>query len=206
MAKRPLFAYHGRMKGLDVSLFQAVNGAAGRSDLLDAFFIFCATYLIFLMILLVLAYVAVAWKTSHFEGRAENLAHVVWAAAIGFLLERAIGYLWFRPRPFVALEGVTKLADRMATEKSFPSAHATFAFALAAGVALHNRRWGNALLVMAVLVAFGRVAVGVHYPSDVVAGALVGLFAGLIAAPVKKGIEPYLEMLPVFRKYKRRDV
>ncbi|HTK60217.1 MAG TPA: phosphatase PAP2 family protein [Candidatus Baltobacteraceae bacterium] len=194
------------MKSLDVSLFQGINGMAGRSDALDAFFVFCATYLIFLMIALVLAYVAVSWKTTHFEGRVENLAHVVWAVAIGFLLERVIGFLWFRPRPFVVLEGVTKLADRMATEKSFPSAHATFAFALAAGVALHNKKWGNALFLMAALVAFGRVAAGVHYPSDVVAGALVGLLAGALASPVKKGIEPYLEFLPVFRTYKRRDV
>ena len=191
---------------LDLASFRAINGMAGRSDALDAFFVFCATYLIFAMIAVVLAYVVVAWKTSHFEGRVENLAHVVWAAAIGFVTERVIGFLWFRPRPFAALEGVTKLADRLATEKSFPSAHATFAFALAAGVALHNRKWGNALLAMAALVAFGRVAVGVHYPTDVVAGALVGLVAAKLAAPAKKGIEPYLEFIPLFRKYKRRDV
>jgi len=191
---------------LDLASFRAINGMAGRSDLLDAFFVFCATYLIFMMIALVLGYVAVSWRTSHFEGRVENLAHVAWAVVIGFLLERAIGFLWFRPRPFVTLDGVTKLADRLAAEKSFPSAHATFAFALAAGVALHNRKWGNALLALAALVAFGRVAAGVHYPSDVIAGALVGLFAGLVASPVKKGIEPYLELLPVFRKYRRKDV
>jgi len=191
---------------LDLASFRAINGMAGRSDALDAFFIFCATYLVFLMIALVLAYVAVSWKTTHFEGRVENLAHVAWAAAIGFVLERLIGYFWFRPRPFASLEDVAKLADRMATEKSFPSGHATFAFALAAGVALHNRKWGNALLALAALVAFGRVAAGVHYPTDVVAGAVVGLLAGKLAAPVKKGIEPYLEFLPVFRKYKRRDV
>ncbi|MEK7545569.1 MAG: phosphatase PAP2 family protein [Patescibacteria group bacterium] len=191
---------------LDLSSFRAINGMAGRSDALDAFFIFCATYLIFLMIALVLAYVAVSWRTTHFEGRVENLAHVAWSVAIGVAAERVIGFLWFRPRPFAALEGVTKLADRLAADKSFPSAHATFAFALAAGVALHNRKWGNALLALAALTAFGRVAVGVHYPSDVVAGAILGLLAGKLAAPVKKGIEPYLEFLPVFRKYKRRNV
>lgn len=191
---------------LDLQSFRAVNGLAGRSDALDAFLIFCATYLIFLMIAAVLAYVAVAWKTSHFEGRVENLAHVVWAAAIGYLIENVIGFLWFRARPFVSLEGVTKLADRLATEKSFPSAHATLAFALAVGVALHNKRWGRAMLVMAALVAFGRVAVGVHFPTDVLAGALTGLIAAKLAAPVKKTVEPYLELLPVFRKYKRKEV
>ncbi|HJV33395.1 MAG TPA: phosphatase PAP2 family protein [Patescibacteria group bacterium] len=191
---------------LDISSFRAINGMAGRSDALDAFFIFCATYLIFAMIALVLAYVAVAWKTSHFEGRVENLAHAAWAAAIGALVQVPFAYFWFRARPFVALEDVVKLVDRLPNEKSFPSAHATLAFALAGSIALRNRRWGNVLLVLAALVAVGRVAAGVHYPSDVVGGTLVGLLAAKLAAPVKKGIEPYLEFLPVFRKYKRRDV
>lgn len=191
---------------LDISSFRAINGMAGRSDALDAFFIFCATYLIFAMVALVLAYVAVAWKTSHFEGRVENLAHAAWAVAIGVLVQVPFAYFWFRARPFAALEDVVKLVDRMPNEKSFPSAHATLAFALAGSIALRNRRWGNVLLVLAALVAFGRVAAGVHYPSDVVGGTLVGLLAARLAAPVKKGIEPYLEFLPVFRKYKRRDV
>lgn len=189
----------------DLASFRAINGLAGRSDALDAFFVFCATYLIFLMIALVLAYVAIAWKTTHFEGRVENLAHAVWAAIIGIVVQTVIGFLWFRPRPFVTLESVTKLANRMADEKSFPSAHATLAFALAFGVALHNKRWGRALLVLAALVAFGRVAAGVHYPTDILGGAILGLVVAKIAAPVKKGIEPYLEFLPVFRTYKKRD-
>lgn len=191
---------------IDLASFRALNGLAGRWDALDALFVFCATYLVFLMGGIVLGYVAVAWKTSHFEGRVENLAHALWAVAVGFVLERVIGFLWFRPRPFAALEGVTKLADRLATEKSFPSGHATFAFALAFGIALHNGRWGKILLVLAASVAFGRVAAGVHYPTDVLAGAAVGFVAAKLAAPVKKGIEPYLEFLPIFRKYKRRDV
>lgn len=191
---------------IDLASFRAINGLAGRSDALDAVFVFLATYLIFAMAAFIAAYVAVAWKTSHFEGRVENLAHALWAAVLGALVQIPFAYLWFRPRPFAALEDVVKLADRMATEKSFPSAHATLAFALAGAIALRNRRWGNALLCMAALVAFGRVAAGVHYPTDVVAGAIVGLLAALAAAPVKKGIEPYLEFLPVFRKYKRKDV
>ena len=135
----------------------------------------------------------------------ENLAHAVWAGIIGFAVEQVVGFLWFRARPFAALEDVTKLADRLATEKSFPSAHATLAFALAFGVALHNKKWGRAMLAMAALAAFGRVAAGVHYPTDVIAGAAVGFLAAKLAAPVKKGVEPNLEFLPVFRKYKRRD-
>ncbi len=190
---------------IDLASFRAVNGLAGRSDALDAVFIFLATYLIFVMTALVAAYVVFAWKTSHFEGRVENLAHALWAAILAILVQIPFAYFWFRARPFAALEDVVKLVDRMPGEKSFPSAHASLAFAIAGAIALRNRAWGRALLACAALVAFGRVAAGVHYPSDVVGGAIVGLLAALAAAPVKKGIEPYLEFLPVFRRYKRRD-
>ncbi len=191
---------------LDLAIFRAINGMAGRSDALDALIIFCATYLIFVMAALVFAYVAVSWKTTHFEGRVENLAHAAWAVVIGALAQIPFAFFWFRARPFVALEEVIKLVDRMPTEKSFPSAHATLAFAIAGSIALRNRTWGNALLVLASFVAVARVAAGVHYPTDIVGGTLVGLAAAFLAAPIKKGIEPFLEFLPVFRKYKRRDV
>ena len=190
----------------DLIGFRAINGLAGRWVALDAVFIFGATWLIFVMVAFLAAYVAAAWKTTHFEGRTENAAHAAWAVTIGFVLEHLIGFFWFRARPFVALTHVVKLVDRMPLEKSFPSAHATFAFALAWSLFFHNRRWGGAMLVLACAVALSRVAVGVHYPTDVIGGALTGLFAAAVASPVKKKIEPYLELFPVFRKYKRKEV
>lgn len=189
----------------DLTGFLAINGLAGRSVALDAFFIFGASWLPFVMVASVLGYVAVSWKTSHFEGRFENAIEAFWSVATGFVAEQVIGFLWFRARPFVALEEAVKLIDRFPHEKSFPSGHATFAFALAVSLLLRNRRWGWPLAIMACLVALSRVFVGVHYPSDVLAGAVVGSLAALAAAPVKKKIEPYLDLFPVFRMYKRKD-
>lgn len=180
---------------LDLSAFRAANGLAGRTPALDAAFIFCATYLPFVMVALVLAYALPFRAAAGAVSRLADAAHVLAAVSLAFVIEQVIGFLWFRLRPFAALEGVTKLADRLVTEKSFPSGHATFAFALAAAVALHDRTWGNVLLGLAALVAFGRVAAGVHYPSDVVAGAVVGLLAARIALPVKQAVLPYLGFL-----------
>ncbi|MFC1649519.1 phosphatase PAP2 family protein [Patescibacteria group bacterium] len=57
---------------------------------------------------------------------------------------------------------------------AFPSAHAAMAFALSVNVYLHDRRVGLFYILGAILVAFGRVFSNVHYPIDVVAGALLG--------------------------------
>ncbi len=191
---------------LDVRVFTLMNGLAGRDVATDAIFIFGANKLIVLMAALVIAYVAVSWKTDHFEGRFENMFHVGLGAALALATEVTLGFLWFRPRPFVTLPDVVKLIEKSPLEKSFPSGHASVAFALAFGVWLHNKKWGWLMLALAACVGLSRIFVGVHYPSDVLGGIVVGYVCARLAAPIKKGIEPYLEFLPVFRKYKKRNV
>jgi undecaprenyl-diphosphatase len=194
------------LPSFDLVLFRLLNGWAGRDVALDATFIFGAQHLIWIMAALIVAYVAAAWRTDHFEGRVENAWHVAVSVAIAFAAEQLIGFFWFRLRPFVALDGVTKLIEKSAEEKSFPSGHATAAFAIAFGLLVHNRRWGWAMVAAAAWVAVSRVFVGVHYPSDVLAGAVVGGLAALVTRPVRKAVEPYLELFPVFRKYRKHGV
>lgn len=60
------------------------------------------------------------------------------------------------------------------TYQSFPSGHTTTAFALCFVVAFLSPRWYPAMLVLAVLIALSRIVVGAHYPTDLLAGAVVG--------------------------------
>lgn len=85
-----------------------------------------------------------------------------------------------RPRP--VLDGVpaTRQLTTQPRTTSFPSGHAASAFAFTAGVALESPLWGVALAPVAASVAFSRVYTGVHYPSDVVAGAALGVAAGCV--------------------------
>jgi undecaprenyl-diphosphatase len=63
---------------------------------------------------------------------------------------------------------------------SFPSGHAITVFAVASAIALFARRTGLVLLLPAVAVAISRVAIGAHYPSDVLAGAALGFVSALV--------------------------
>ena len=83
-----------------------------------------------------------------------------------------------RARPQVASSEPEPLVD-LPSSDSFPSGHATIGFACATVLALAVPRLRVPLYVLAALIAFSRVYVGVHYPFDVLAGAVLGLLLGV---------------------------
>lgn len=186
----------------DIEGFRALNGLAGRSEIADAAIIFGATYLIFILVALVAFYV-LACRRFHLSDRCGTSFSALVAVPIGLVIERLIGLAYFRARPFVDLAGVVKLADRLPTEKSFPSAHATVAFAMAFAIFIQDRRWGAALLLLAALVALSRVAAGVHYPTDIMAGAVVGFLAAEAASHLQPRLSRWSRLLSDLVHYRK---
>lgn len=96
----------------------------------------------------------------------------------------------FRPRPLHEPDLVYQLPHGIRPTvlegwSSFPSDTSALAFAIAAGLFLASRRLGVvAFLWAAVIVAFPRAYGGLHYPSDLIGGALIGVFSTLGAAPL----------------------
>ena len=101
------------------------------------------------------------------------------SAALALLIAHFVSVAADRPRPFVAHAGAIHPFLAHAADPSFPSDHATAAFAIAVAVLLRQRRWGIALVALATVVAVGRVFLGLHYPTDVLAGAALGSAAAL---------------------------
>jgi undecaprenyl-diphosphatase len=96
------------------------------------------------------------------------------SAAVALGVGHVLSALVDRPRPFVADPSAVHLFARHAADAGFPSDHATASFAIAVAILLRSRRWGYVTLAMAVVLSVGRVAMGLHYPSDVIAGAALG--------------------------------
>jgi undecaprenyl-diphosphatase len=154
---------------MDYAIVAILNGLAFRSEFFVGLAIFLAAHLIWFMFLAVAAF----WIFS-LKRRALAAVSAAVSAALAWLLNQGIGLIYFQPRPFADHADIHALIVKSSLEKSFPSDHAALAFALAVSVTLVNRRWGAWLIAAAILVAVGRVIVGVHYPSDVLAGCLVG--------------------------------
>ncbi len=116
-------------------------------------------------------------------GRKVALAGLV-ALAVGFLSSDLIKELTARPRPFLTLADARLLVSAPHSW-AFPSGHTTSSFAAASGASLSARRllgkvplWGWGMLALAVAVSYSRLYVGVHWPTDVMAGAFLGAASG----------------------------
>lgn len=100
----------------------------------------------------------------------------IWAGGaplVALLIGQSIGRVIDRARPYNTLNDVHLLLDRT-TDFSFPSDHATVAGAVTIGLFFVDRRLGFVTAFAALLMAFARVYVGAHYPSDVAVGLLLG--------------------------------
>ncbi|MGW5479287.1 phosphatase PAP2 family protein [Streptomyces sp. NPDC004008] len=110
------------------------------------------------------------------------------SAAINTVGKRSVR----RPRPVLDPVPAVRRLKRQPITTSFPSGHAASAAAFAAGVALESRGWGAAVAPLAGAVALSRVYTGVHFPSDVLAGAALGM----TAAYAVRGLVPTRDPVP----------
>ncbi|MDD4650703.1 MAG: phosphatase PAP2 family protein [Methanothrix sp.] len=103
----------------------------------------------------------------------------------------AIKHLIERPRPFLEHDAIVRAV--FPTDFSFPSGHAATAFMMAVVLSIQYPRYRYAFYFLACLVGFSRVYLGVHYPSDVIAGAIIGYAIAkwmISFRNIKESIEP----------------
>jgi undecaprenyl-diphosphatase len=125
------------------------------------------------------------------RGRAGRQAAVLGLASVGVtsaIVNLAIKPVGRRRRPDPTAGEVPAARQvPVPTSGSFPSGHAAAAFAFATGVGRVLPREAVVLRLLAALVGYSRVHTGVHYPGDVVAGALIG---GALAQLTTQALEP----------------
>ncbi len=130
---------------------------------------------------ILLSAVMLLWDKTYRAGVASGLALTFGVIITNLGLKPFVA----RPRPYEVMENVTPLLVSF-DPNSFPSGHtcAAFSAGIAWAVTLPNW-WGRcAAILQALCMGYSRLYVGVHYPSDVIAGALVGTLCAFLAVKI----------------------
>ncbi len=162
---------------MDSQLFHWLNNLAGQSRAFDVAVIFLAEYLPYAI---VLAFLALLFYSGY---KKREKIRIFWVTLFSVAIARygaveLIRFFYHRQRPFVAYDILPLFPHE--NSWSFPSGHAALFFALAAALYFYNKKWGAWFFLAAVLISVARVIAGVHYPSDILGGALVGIAAAYV--------------------------
>jgi len=164
---------------MDLDLYKSLNGFAADHDVFeDVMRFFAQNGQYFFLALLGGLFLGVGrWRSI--SGRRAVVA-AGFSALLALGAGHVISHFWDRPRPYVAHPSASHLFIAPSHDPSFPSDHATAAFALAVAIWLRHRRAGWLALVLATIISVSRVVVGTHYPSDIAGGAILGTLAALV--------------------------
>ena len=155
---------------LNLSLFSWINASPEASNTSIHFAIFIANDLLYCMILLF----AWFWLRGNYDTKKQILKAFIFTS-IAILISQCISHVYYHPRPFVMDVGRTLIYH--APNGSFPSDHMLIFSSIAFSYLFSaQRKLGISLLVMAWLVAWSRVYLGVHFPLDML-GAFLLAFA-----------------------------
>jgi undecaprenyl-diphosphatase len=178
---------------MDWRVYHAVNSFTAHHSWLGSLFRFIETYG---TILIAVAAVAL-WLLARPGGdRKWKLAagSALGAAALALLVNRIISSGWHRDRPYVT-HHVAHIWGPRKTDASFPSDHSSAAFAIAVAVLLIDPVVGALFLVLAILIAVGRVIVGEHYPLDALTGAAIGTVSAVVVVRYARPLIAWLVRL-----------
>jgi undecaprenyl-diphosphatase len=176
---------------VDIALFTTLNALPARLPVLGRIAVVIAEDGIVLYAVLLLWLWVRAARTAD---RRRLLLLAVFAAVLSLGVNAALNIAYPRPRPFSVLPAHV-LVPRP-HDVSFPSDHAAVTAAI--GVALilgGGAAWGVAALIGAAVIGLARVAVGIHYPSDIAGGMAVGALCAAAVTAARRLLLPFADVL-----------
>lgn len=184
------------MNNLDFIIFQWLNSWVGSSWVVDWGILFRAKYLWYIVVFVIMLFPLLTFLSRFKTYRKKNIELLIFslvsAVVSRFFITELIRFFYSRPRPFEALGGVIQFIPvnwliSHSSGGSFPSGHAALAFAVAMSVYFYYPKTSILFFLAAFSISVGRVAAGLHWPSDIVGGAIVGIGAAcMICLFIKK--------------------
>ncbi len=179
---------HAGVNAFDFNVQHFINGAAGHNPYLDLFGIVLAKFApeIWALIFLIMWF----WPPYRRTRARRAVIYSVVSGALALVVNVLISHVApYRPRPFVLEPHLVHQLLLHARDSSFPSDHAAGSFGFAAGLLFAGLSDGVWALLLALGVAWARVFVGLHWPTDVLFGGLVGIVVGLLVLASRRYLE-----------------
>ena len=162
------------LHNIEVEILRELN--LNRITEIDGFFQFISNSVSFVAwgLPILLLVIGIVIKRAQIKNSAILLLSSV---TISSLISLVLKYVIDRPRPFDSYDFIEKISS--GGSPSFPSGHTTEAFAVAVALCIAYPRWYiiTPALLWAIAVGYSRMSLGVHYPSDVLAGIIVGVLS-----------------------------
>jgi len=159
---------------VDLYLFQYINGFAGKSVCLDFLAVFFADYIQYFLVAILFIYLIKNFK-KYSPMVVGGLVSAVFAR---FGVTEIIRFFYHRARPF--MENNVNLLLNHENSYSFPSGHTAFFFALSTVIYYYNKKAGIIFFIASFLISISRIYCGVHWPSDILGGIIVGVFSACL--------------------------
>ena len=156
---------------MDYLITQQLNAFLLKYFWFDTLVIFLAKYLAYVLGIGVLLFLLINFR-KYLPMIVKGFGAAVLAR---YGITELIRFLWPRARPF--LEGNFNLLLERVNESAFPSGHAAFFFALSLIVYFYNKKAGILFFIASALMGVSRVFIGLHWPTDILGGVVVGLFS-----------------------------
>ncbi len=116
--------------------------------------------------------------------RRTGIAVLISYAVVSIIGEFGLKNLFNRARPCQIDLDFPLLIDRPTTSSSFPSIHSAQSFAAATVIFMRHKKPGIAVLIVAALIAFSRLYLFMHFPTDVLCGIILGIAAGIVVVKI----------------------
>ncbi len=179
---------------INIELFRMFNDLGKEIIFLNPIMIFFAKYMKYFLLFGIIMY----WFTRKRENRIMIISSM-FAFVVAEVFGAIAGAIHSNNQPFAELSNVNQLIGH-AIDNSFPSDHAIEFFSICITFLLFKKNLRYVWLAIAILVSFSRIWVGVHYPADILVGAILGIIGAALCYWIIPQLNVIKKLLDIYEQ------